>query len=233
MHKNNCFTCGAELVYSDILKRAECVLCGNEYEINVACENGHYVCDSCHTMDAKDVINSVCSTTELDNPVALANHLMNMPSFKMHGPEHHILVPAVLVAAYCNAVGLQKERSSMVSTAIKRSSVIPGGFCGFQGACGAGIGTGVAISVITGANPVSTKSWSMANKMTANALNVIADNGGPRCCKRDVYISLLEASQYIQEHLGVALTTSDVKCRYNMLNKECRMEACLFYSIPV
>jgi hypothetical protein len=29
----------------------------------------------------------------------------------MHGPEHHFLVPAVLLAAYCNVTGLNEKKS--------------------------------------------------------------------------------------------------------------------------
>jgi hypothetical protein len=32
----------------------------------------------------------------------MALNLMKNPQIKMHGPEHHFLVPAVLLAAYYN-----------------------------------------------------------------------------------------------------------------------------------
>ena len=56
----------------------------------------------------------------------------------MHGPEHHIMVGAALLTAYKNAGGeidLQQALVEMMS----RGRSVPGGACGFWGACGAGI----------------------------------------------------------------------------------------------
>ncbi len=39
--------------------------------------------------------------------MALAIRLMRLPAVKMHGPEHHFLVPAVLLAAYLERHRLQ------------------------------------------------------------------------------------------------------------------------------
>ncbi|PLW95109.1 MAG: SAM-dependent methyltransferase [Marinilabiliales bacterium] len=229
MHNNNCITCGAELVYTNETRHSQCVICGKDFEVNVTCSNGHYICDTCHSHDSGELIRTVCAGTSQTDPVLLADQIMKMPALKMHGPEHHILVPAVLVATYCNITGREKERAALVATAVKRSSVIPGGFCGFQGACGAGIGTGVAVSVVTGSTPVATKSWSLSNKMTAGALNVIADHGGPRCCKRDVFLAIRYAAEFFQRHFDVHIPVSEPQCSFSALNRECRQKACPFY----
>lgn len=228
--KNNCFVCGEELVYSTTANKHTCVICNNEFDAMVTCKDGHFVCDSCHSAKATDLIVEYCMAVDHTDPIAMAAILMKHPSLKMHGPEHHVLVPAVLVAAYCNATGRQKQKSAWLQTVIKRGSTIPGGACGFLGACGAGVGTGIFISTITGTTPVATESWGLSNLMTAKALFTIAKNGGPRCCKRDTFISILEGIDFLAEHYNVELSRSNVHCSFSALNNECRMADCLFFN---
>ena len=66
--------------------------------------------------------------------------MMSMPSCHMHGPEHHVMVGSALLTAYKNAGGeidLQKALHEMYC----RGKAVPGGACGFWGACGAGVST--------------------------------------------------------------------------------------------
>ena len=39
-----------------------------------------------------------------------------------------------------------------------RATDIKGGFCGFYGNCGAAVGTGIYVSIITGATPLTRES---------------------------------------------------------------------------
>lgn len=58
------------------------------------------------------------------------------------------MVGAALLTAYRNAGGkidLKRALSEMVS----RGKEIPGGSCGFWGACGAGISAGIYLSIVT------------------------------------------------------------------------------------
>ena len=73
----------------------------------------------------------------------ILNQMMSRPSCHMHGPEHHIMVGMALLTAYRNSGGnidLKKALAEMSS----RGRSVPGGACGFWGACGAGISTGSA-----------------------------------------------------------------------------------------
>ena len=54
---------------------------------------------------------------------------------------------------------------------MNRGKAVPGGACGFWGACGAGISTGMFISIISGATPLKNEPWGLANKMTSKALD--------------------------------------------------------------
>ncbi|MFX0057745.1 MAG: DUF5714 domain-containing protein [Candidatus Hodarchaeota archaeon] len=73
--------------------------------------------------------------------------------------------------------------------AIGRASKIPGGWCGFYGPCGAGIGSGVAISIFTGATPSTNIPRSLANEITSRSLLKIADNL-EHCCKRSLKLNI-------------------------------------------
>ena len=64
---------------------------------------------------------------------------------------------------------------------------------------------------------------------TSAALGRLADVGGPRCCKRDAFLSLDEAVEYINVNYEVCLEKSEVKCTYSMQNEQCIRQRCPFY----
>ena len=66
---------------------------------------------------------------------------------------------------------------------LDRGKKVPGGSCGFWGACGAGLSSGMFIAIVTGSNPLAEESFALAHKMTARSLTAIGEIGGPRCCK--------------------------------------------------
>jgi hypothetical protein len=156
--------------------------------------------------------------------------LMQHPAVKMHGPEHHFLVPAVLLSAYYNLKGDSARKKDKIVEAEKRAKHVLGGFCGSHGDCGAAVGTGIFLSLITDATPLSVDSWRLSNMMTARALMPIALHGGPRCCKRNTYLAIMEAAQFLKENLNVQMDiSSKIQCQFSHLNKECLKEKCRFY----
>mgnify|MGYP003317742072 CR=1 FL=1 len=65
---------------------------------------------------------------------------------------------------------------------------------------------------------------------TVLLLDSIGKNGGPRCCKRNGRIAVLEAIDFIREKFGVELEKSeDVACAWIGQNNQCIMERCPFY----
>ncbi|HEX9307884.1 MAG TPA: DUF5714 domain-containing protein, partial [Anaeromyxobacter sp.] len=176
-HATGCLVCGAGLVYLAASEAMTCALCGGTRPSAARCTAGHFACDACHSAPAKDVIERACAAAEDVDPIALALRLMRHPSVKLHGPEHHFLVPAVLLAAYCNAKGEPGRRAELVSEARRRSEPVLGGFCGLQGACGAGIGTGIFVALATGSTPLLGAQRGLANHMTARALDVVSRTG--------------------------------------------------------
>lgn len=101
--------------------------------------------------------------------------MMQSPAVHMHGPEHHILAGAALLAAYRNAGG-EIDLPAALEEMIRRGSMVPGGFCGLAGACGAAISAGMCYSIATKTNPLSTESWGEANLLTA--LPALLRSGG-------------------------------------------------------
>jgi hypothetical protein len=159
------------------------------------------------------------------DPIELALEIFDMESLNMHGPEYHSITPALLVTAYENGRG--NRNIDNIKEAIRRGRVIPGGMCGTHGACGAGIGAGIALSIIKGVTPYSKEDRGAANKMTALALEAIGETGGPRCCKRDV----ITAIETVVEHSGLFEGPSKSRyiCSQFPLNDKCIEEECPYY----
>ena len=171
-----------------------------------------------------------CLASAVTDPVALATGLMQHPKVKMHGPEHHFLVPAALLTAYDNLRGDPSAKASHLREARRRAETVIGGMCGFHGACGAAIGIGIFVSLVTGATPLAREAWSLSNLATSEALAVIARRGGPRCCKRDTWLAILAAVRFARAHLGVTLPLGPRDpCGFSGKNRECLEQRCPFY----
>ncbi len=224
-----CLVCGVELVYLPTAEPIRCSSCGAVGTSAVRCPAGHYVCDGCHSGPGKDVIERVCAETESCDPVEIVLDLMRHPKLKMHGPEHHFLVPAALLAAFSNARGEPGRRSARVAEARRRSEPVAGGFCGLQGACGAGIGAGIFVAIATEASPLQGPERGLAIRMTAEALTVIGATDVARCCKRDSFLAILTAVRYAREHLGVALPARGPPCEFSDRNRQCAADGCPFH----
>ena len=229
-YKRDCAFCGTPLIYLDGSVDMECFLCKNRYQSNARCENGHFICDICHTSSAKEIIKKYTVSSNEKDPIEIALTLMKNKKIKMHGPEHHFLVPAALLCAYYNQIGDNKKKEKAINEAELRAKNVLGGFCGFYGACGAAIGVGIFLSIITTANPLSKTEWRLSNLATAQSLESIAIHGGPRCCKRNTLLAIKKAIAFVKDNLGIEIKTkSDVKCVFSSLNRECIKELCPFF----
>jgi hypothetical protein len=86
------------------------------------------------------------------------------------------------------------------------------------------------MSLITDSTPLSTRDWRVSNMVTAKSLLSVAIHGGPRCCKRNTWLSITEAVDFLEENLQVTMNIEkDTKCNYSVLNRECLKEKCLYY----
>lgn len=224
--KNECLICGAPLQYMEKGVEMECEICHKKEISRTKCENGHFVCSSCHESGIDAVI-SACLEEKSSNPVEITDRLMNMDFCHMHGPEHHIMVGSALLTAYHNAGGdIDLEKSLMEMQ--ERGREVPGGACGFWGACGAGISAGIFVSIVTGSTPLAGRPWGLSNIMTSKALGSIGEIGGPRCCKRNSYRAITEAVKFTEENLGVKMEMTEIRCSHSKENNQCIGKRCPF-----
>jgi hypothetical protein len=225
--KENCGVCGSPLIYGTESKPMHCFYCGQNLDTQIYCQQGHYICDSCHEREALDILKEVVKNSTSTDPMEILETVMSHPSVPMHGPEHHVIVPVAIIAAAKNA-GYPVPEGAL-EKAISRGGKVPGGWCGSHGACGAAIGVGIAISVLTGATPLTGKERSLANKATTQALSKMID-GNPRCCKRASRKAIEASICFLREELKINLSRKQlVKCRYSGRNAQCPFELCSYY----
>ena len=225
--KEECLICRQPLEYLEEDVLMECAVCHKKESSKTRCIQGHYVCSECHTQGMDSII-GLCLHEHSKNPIKIIDKMMAMPFCHMHGPEHHVMVGAALLTAYHYAGG-KVELWKALPEMYRRGKEVPGGACGFWGACGAGISTGMYLSIVTKSTPLAEKEWGLSNQMTARALQKIGEAGGHRCCKRDSYLSIIEAVRFTEEKLGVHMEIKEFSCTRSDRNNQCIQKACPFY----
>ena len=224
--KEECLICKAPLEFLEADEVMECAICHRKENSKARCVEGHYVCNECHTA-GMDAIIGMCLKETSKNPVEILEKMMAQPFCHMHGPEHHVMAGSALLTAYKNAGGdiaLSQALAEMVS----RGKSVPGGVCGFWGACGAGISAGMSVSIISKSTPLAVEPFALSHRMTSKALGEIGAVGGPRCCKRNSYLSVLAAVDFVREHLGIGMEKTEIVCGYSAQNNQCIGKRCPF-----
>lgn len=224
----DCGVCGSPLVYgADAVTRA-CDVCGEAQTTMIWCPAGHFVCDTCHGATAVDGIRRMLDTMASNDPAAILERVMAYPGLPMHGPEHHAIVPGAIVTAARNA-GVAVPEGAL-ETALARGAKIPGGWCGYYGACGAAVGVGIAVSVLTRATPLKGRERSLALGATSFALARMVDDQ-PRCCKRASRLAVEAAVEYLREQLTIDLPTGErAHCASSDRNGQCAGADCRFFA---
>jgi SAM-dependent methyltransferase len=227
--ETGCLICAAPLVYLSDLTDKACAHCGIVESANAVCEEGHFICDSCHVRDPKEQIRAVCTTTRETDMIRLLEAVRSDSRFPMHGPEHHDLVSGVILATYRNLGGEITE--SDILAGIERGLCIPGGSCGFMGVCGAAVGVGIAFSIILGANPLTPKPRQTVQRVLSEVVSVLAAQEAARCCRRECLLALKEAARLSKDLLPVSLRAGEVSaCEQHAGNAECIKAGCSFFS---
>jgi len=232
-HRQGCMVCGSELVYGTEQRTFQCWYCGQEFTGTIYCPQGHAICDKCHRAGALEILEAIVRRTDATDPIRLAQEIMATPAFSMHGPEHHALVPAVLLAALRN-LGVPVTDRQM-ATALARGSQLPGGICGNWGACGAALGAGIGLSVARGLHSLKREEWGQTNRDTGAILGRVAAYGGPRCCKRTTFTALRAAVEVLERDGAAKFPASAHElpvCQDFWRNKECLKLDCPYYPRP-
>lgn len=226
--KNECLICKAPLEYLNEDMEMTCAICHKTELSKTRCINGHYVCNACHTRGI-DSIFGVCLMEKSKDPIEIIRKMMTLPFCHMHGPEHHIMVGAALLTAYKNAGGKIDLEKALVEMQ-NRGQKVPGGACGFWGACGAGISTGMFISIISESTPLTETPFGLSNRMTSRSLDAIGSIGGPRCCKRDSFLSIMEATDFVKTYFGIEMKKRKIQCSFSVYNNQCIGKRCPFFT---
>ncbi len=222
-----CLICSAPLEYLEKDERMECAICHRSESSKTRCVKGHYVCNECHTKGMDRVI-GLCLEETSGDPIYIMKKLMSQPFCHMHGPEHHVMVGSALLTAYKNAGGELDLPSALLEMSSRGKSV-PGGACGFWGACGAGISSGMFVSILSKSTPLAREPFALSHMMTSTALGRIGEIGGPRCCKRDSFLSILAAIDFVEEQFGIKMEKTEIVCGYSKENSQCIGKRCPFF----
>ena len=223
-----CMRCGSPLVYLEQDLEKTCCYCGNMFQANAVCEKGHFVCDKCHNGDALEVVKHLCLTTRETDMIELMNTIRSHPLIPLHGPEHHFALPGVMVATYRN-LGGNVDRQDII-TAIDRGKSIPGGTCGFWGACGAPLGAGIGFGIMLKSNPVKPFERQIVQKITGKIIDELGTLQASRCCQRETWTTLKMAALFSKEFLPIPLRAEgSTRCFQKKFNNECPGKLCPYF----
>lgn len=183
------------------------------------------------TLEEKyDLIKRNLLNEKSKNPIEIIKKLMHQDFINMHGPEHHFLDGASFLTAYNNVtktINLEEALDKLM----KRTHFMPGAMCGYWGICGSVASIGASLSIIHETGPLSNDDFYKDNmEYTSSVIKEMSTIGGPRCCKRNAFISLLIAAKFVNEKYGVQMDILDNKCEFSSWNKQCIKERCPFYN---
>jgi MoaA/NifB/PqqE/SkfB family radical SAM enzyme/ubiquinone/menaquinone biosynthesis C-methylase UbiE len=226
--KMGCMECGKPLQYFSENKPLACSHCGFVKSANAICQEGHFICDTCHSKDALTIVTEICLNTAETDMIKILNTIRNHPAMPLHGPEHHFAVPGAIVAAYRNSGGsVTREK---ICSAIERGKGIPGGSCGFWGGCGAALGVGISFGIILESNPIASGPRQMVQQVAGKIILELSRLEASRCCQRESWTAMLIARDLSETLLPIALRVDDtLVCTQMGQNKECPGSACRFF----
>ena len=183
-----------------------------------------------YTLDEKNnLIKEELLKSNSKNPIKIAKCIMDMDFINIHGPEHHFLDGASFLCAYKNS-GANIDLSEALDKLAKRTINMPGAMCGYFGVCGAVTSLGAVLSIIHDVTPLTSNKYYKDNmEFTSLVISKMSKIGGPRCCKRNAFISLKTAIEFVKEKYNINIEVEDIVCNYSMFNKQCINKICPFY----
>jgi hypothetical protein len=219
-----CRICGSELAEASSLEH--CTYCGQTEPADWACPSGHYICESCRTAPAEDLVERACLGSRLTDPLELAMLILRHPALPPYGPEHHGLAAPVLLSALRN-LGVAAVGDAEIRQGIIRLRGIPPLVCATRGDCGAAASAGVVVSILRKATARSDAERSAALRATARALDRIAEHGGPRCCRQSVFDTIRTTWDLLRDELGLP-ELPDRRCQAGL--EECKEARCPYFA---
>ena len=107
---------------------------------------------------------------------------------------------------------------------------MPGAMCGYWGVCGSVASLGACLSILHHTGPLSDDIYYQDHmEFTSRVIHKMSDIGGPRCCKRNAFLSISEACLFVNEKYGVELSVSPISCEFSSFNQQCIKNRCPFH----
>lgn len=136
---------------------------------------------------------------------------------------------AKCVAAYNNAGG-NIDLDNSLELLAERTIKMPGAMCGHWGVCGSSTSIGAALSIVHQISPLSSNIYYKNNmEYTSSIIQKMSEIGGPRCCKRNAFISLSNAVKFVKDKYDVKMELGDIICEFSSKNKQCIGLRCPFF----
>ena len=183
-----------------------------------------------YTLSEKyDLIIKAVTKAKSCNPIEIIKEVMHRDFINIHGPEHHFLDGAALLTAYKNAGGKLDLDKALLELR-ERSVKMPGAMCGLWGVCGSTTSIGAALSVIHGTSPLSDDNFYKEHmQYTSSCIEKMSKIGGPRCCKRNAFLSIGIAVKFIEEKYGIKMESDKITCEFTSWNGQCIKTRCPFF----
>lgn len=163
------------------------------------------------------------------NPIDIVKKIMQKEFVNIHGPEHHFLDGAAFLVSYKNAGGnvdIEKALDKLKERTVK----MPGAMCGHWGICGSTASIGATLSIIHQTGPLSNDDFYKDHmEYTSNAISKMSQIGGPRCCKRNAFLSLSEAIKFVERKYNIKMDLEAIHCEFSSWNKQCIASRCPYH----
>lgn len=184
-----------------------------------------------YTLEEKyNIIKEMVKEETSKNPITILKKLMHKDFINIHGPEHHFLDGAAFLVACKNAEG-KIDIDDCLDELAKRTMNMPGAMCGLWGVCGSSCSLGASLAIMNKTSPLSDNDYYRDNmEYTSSVINKMSKIGGPRCCKRNAFLSIIAAAEFVKNKYNIDLEINEVKCEFSPLNVQCIKERCPFYN---
>ncbi len=236
-HTEKCLVCGSNLEYLQKAEGHNCFYCGKPERGHVICTAGHFICDVCHGLEARGMIEQVVYTSQECDPLAIAELMISHPGLPMLGCEHAFVAAGALMVALKNSpYGKENITNAEVREVFERTAKqAVGGYCGLTGVCGIAPALGACFSVFLGSRCGSDSEQKIVMDAVIRILQTLSVLTGPSCCKAYVRAGLREAVSYLGDRFGILLPIKDsqIVCKHSEKHPHgCREEKCPYFQKP-
>ena len=183
-----------------------------------------------YTLDEKyKLIKEEVLKNKSKNPIEIVKSIMHKDFVNIHGPEHHFLDGASFMVAYKNSGG-DIDIIKAIDVLAERTIKMPGAMCGYWGMCGSVASVAAVLAIIHEVSPLSSSAYYAENmEFTSSVINKMSEIGGPRCCKRNAFLSLSSGVRFVKEKYGVEMELDEIECEFSSWNKQCIETRCPFH----